>query len=153
MPLFCMVCQAPLSESRARRPQTSVCSERCKNKLDTERARQRQQKKCPHCLAPSTPEERLEFRAFRKSRGDVKNDVPQKRDTAWPPRTLLQTTLRAATRDLEALVTLIPVEAPEDGVETIAEGSAQPTILIAKAAEVRSRIEPYKKFLDTKAAE
>src|ERR1700678_2553460 len=57
--LHCMICLQPLSETRSRRA-TSTCSEKCKDRLDALRAEQRCSRKCPHCLHPSTPEEREE---------------------------------------------------------------------------------------------
>ena len=93
--VHCCICTAELSETRARR-QTSVCSEKCKNKLDSLRAEQRANRKCPHCLHPSTPELRRKFRLFAKQIGDVKTDEPVRRDTTWPPKNELRVALKRA---------------------------------------------------------
>jgi hypothetical protein len=70
--IYCVVCKHPIPGFRARR-QTATCSEKCKNKLDVIRERQRAAKKCPACLHPSTPEEREEYRIWRAERGDIRS--------------------------------------------------------------------------------
>lgn len=69
--LRCIVCSAAIDEKRARRG-SHVCGEKCKNRLDYVIAEFRRERKCPHCLSPSTPEEREEFRIWRteRPRGD-----------------------------------------------------------------------------------
>lgn len=69
--LHCMICRRQIPAGRDQR-QTATCSEKCKDRLDAIRANQREQRKCSHCLKPSTPQERAEFREWRASRGDLK---------------------------------------------------------------------------------
>lgn len=63
-PLYCTICTKEIPPDRARR-RTSVCSEACKDKADYRRMKMMRNQKCPHCLHPSTPEEREDFRQWR----------------------------------------------------------------------------------------
>lgn len=100
-PLHCTVCREPIPASRAQR-QTATCSEKCKDKLDAIRARQRAARKCSVCLHPSTPEERELFREWRASRGDISTAVRQERDGS-PDKKTLRAALREAVDALEAV--------------------------------------------------
>lgn len=124
MALHCTICQQEIPEARARRG-TSTCSESCKNKFDRIRAEQRALRKCPHCLHPSTPEERSEFRVWRAERGDNKSAHPTgPRDHTLPNKNLILSTLRKATQALRE-----ERDAIQQALETLQtppEGAAEP---------------------------
>jgi predicted nucleic acid-binding Zn ribbon protein len=101
--LHCTVCQKPISAERASR-QSTVCGEKCKNKLAAIRAEQRRGRKCTVCLHPSTPEERELFRAWRAERGDITRAVPLSRDRSLPNKNILRKALREAAGTLEGLL-------------------------------------------------
>ena len=102
--LHCTICTDPIEEKRARR-NTATCSEACKDRLDFIRAKQRESKRCPHCLSPSTPEEREEFRIWRSQRPKTEGDrlalkAPDKhgRDTTLEPKQKMLRVLRAGVK-------------------------------------------------------
>lgn len=98
--MFCQICTQPIPEKRKTRA-TSVCSEKCKNKLDGIRARQRATRKCHACLHPSTPEERAEFRQWRANRGDLKSAKIIVRDYTLPEKTEMANQLKSVKLMLE----------------------------------------------------
>jgi len=107
--IHCCICTAVIEEKRSRR-NTATCSEKCKNKLDSIRAEQRRSKKCPHCLAPSSPEEREEFRKWRVNRGtkdggrlNVRSEAVQERDRSLPPKRDMFFALKHAAKEVEKL--------------------------------------------------
>lgn len=93
--LYCVICRKQIDPKRATRP-TATCSEVCKNRLDTIKANQRKARKCPHCLHPSTPEEREQFRLWRADRGEVRSTAPTQRDRTLPNKNLLMRALKSA---------------------------------------------------------
>ena len=72
--LHCTVCAKVIPETRATR-QTATCSEKCKDRLDTIRKLQRQNRKCAYCLHPSSAEERELYRVWRAERGEIARAV------------------------------------------------------------------------------
>jgi endogenous inhibitor of DNA gyrase (YacG/DUF329 family) len=99
--LHCTICANPIPEPRARR-QTATCSEKCKNRLDTVRQHQREARKCPACLNPSTPEERTLFRAWRAHQGQI-SLIQVKRDRTLPNKEDMALALKRAARELGEL--------------------------------------------------
>lgn len=81
--LFCVVCR--VSEISAERITHGAvtCSKECARRLRTIRRRLVDRVKCRYCGAPSTLEERKEFKKWRLSRGEGKRGRPKK--PAIPP--------------------------------------------------------------------
>lgn len=104
--MFCQICTQPIPEKRRTRA-TSVCSEKCKDKLDAIRARQRAVRKCTLCLHPSTPEERAEFRQWRYERGDLKSAKVIVRDYTMANKTDLVNRLKSVRLLLQHELDLI----------------------------------------------
>lgn len=72
MQLRCIVCTNPVPAKRATSRSKNTCSPECYKRLKQFHALQLQRVKCPACYHPSTPEERKDFREWRKHRGDVR---------------------------------------------------------------------------------
>src|SRR4051794_39713887 len=98
--MYCQICTKLIDKKRAARA-TSVCSEKCKNKLDGIRARQRANRKCHACLHPSSPAERAEFRQWRFERGDIKSATLIVRDYSLPEKTSMANMLKSTKLFLE----------------------------------------------------
>jgi len=114
-PIFCTVCTNQIEPKRARR-QTATCSEKCKDKLDAIRARQRDDRRCPHCLHPSTPGERAHYRKWRVACGDVQTVDQVKRTGELPFKRDLMKALKGSLRLLEEdRARIIESGCPKDG--------------------------------------
>lgn len=150
--LHCMVCLEPLSETRSRRP-TSTCSEPCKDRLDTLRAEQRRSRKCPHCLHPSTPEEREEFRRWRASRGDVRGVEIVKREAGGAPKHLLRKALREAVGVLRGELDRILDSECTKSLEGKAERFTLSEIATPRVEKLEEQIGRFEKLIDMKGVE
>ncbi len=118
--LLCTICGSQIPEGRDRR-QTATCSEPCKDKLDGIRARQRASRRCTHCLHPSTPAQREDFRLWQAERGMIKNAELIPRDHSGPTKRALKDAIRGARETLKATLALCTVELPEDAMQRIAK--------------------------------
>ena len=149
--LYCCICTQPIPDKRATR-QTSTCSEKCKNKLDAVRADQRRDRKCPFCLHPSTPEERLLFRAFMVSLGKRRSEVVTTRERTpnETPRHLLRKALREAMSLLEANLDHFPALDSGNAVETIPEAKGAGLKERVSREMLVEKIKQFKMLIDTK---
>jgi len=68
----CVVCKAPVPKKRATSRSKDTCSKECQAVLRAYRKFNIESRYCPSCYHPSTPEERKEFRLWRKHRGDLR---------------------------------------------------------------------------------
>jgi hypothetical protein len=68
---YCVICSAPIDARRVVR-KAVTCSEQHAAILKLERRRLRDAGKCRACNRPSTPEERAEFAAWRRSQGETR---------------------------------------------------------------------------------
>lgn len=68
----CIVCTQPVSLKRARGRSKDTCSPECHAVRQMYRKWVMQTSKCLACLHPSTPQERQEFRDWRRFRGDLR---------------------------------------------------------------------------------
>lgn len=99
--LSCAVCRGPLPAKRAYARTRYTCSPECRNALRAFQKLVVDAKYCHVCMRPSTPEERDEFKAFRRSKGQLKGErgrPPVKRTK------LLEDALREA---MEAILQLL----------------------------------------------
>lgn len=151
--LFCQICQQPIAEPRAQR-QTSTCSEKCKNRLDTIRANQRRVRKCPYCLHPGTPSEREEFRKWRESRGDSKVAF-QPRDRTGTTKHDLRDAVKSATGHLEHVNDLLAFLAADPAMQTLLKrlpkGFRSREDIEKRLGRVRSRVQDFKALIDNEA--
>jgi hypothetical protein len=69
LPLVCVICGNPLPEKRAR-ARKDTCSSECQVVRKAFNKHNVLRRHCPNCYHPSTPQERAEFRQWRKDRGD-----------------------------------------------------------------------------------
>jgi hypothetical protein len=78
----CVVCGEPVPLKRARGRSKDTCGAECHAVLREYRAWVIRSSRCPACYHPSTPEERADFVAWRKARGDRKagRGRPRKED-------------------------------------------------------------------------
>lgn len=67
----CMVCGDPIPERRARARKETCGKPACGIALKQWRRAVLESKKCPACYHPSTPEEREDFRQWRRERGQI----------------------------------------------------------------------------------
>jgi predicted nucleic acid-binding Zn ribbon protein len=155
---FCTICQGAIPEGRSKR-KSAVCSEKCKDKLDAIRERQRADTKCPMCLHPSTPEERADFRQWRVERkrplgayhgGGTKQLEAQSREHApgLPSRYALQNALRQAVGLLEAERDRILDSECAKGEKGELERNTLPDLARREVEELEGRIEHFKSFLE-----
>lgn len=72
--LSCAVCKGPLPAKRAYARTRYTCSPECRNALRAFQKLVVDAKYCHVCMRPSTPEERDEFKAFRRSKGQLKGE-------------------------------------------------------------------------------
>jgi hypothetical protein len=70
--LRCIICTEPIPAKRARGRSKDTCGPECHAKLRAYRKWVVQTSKCPNCYHPATPEERADFKAWRKARGHVR---------------------------------------------------------------------------------
>ena len=77
----CIVCTAPVPAKRATSRSKDTCSPACHKVLRMYRQHVLKSSKCPACYHPSTPEERKEFQAWRKMRGDRRQSVGRPKKT------------------------------------------------------------------------
>lgn len=139
--IFCVICQDPIPEARARR-QTSTCSEKCKNKLDAIRDRQRAARKCPLCLHPSTPEERAEFRLWRAQRGDVRTSDRRAPGDKRDMERTLRRAIKALSGEKDRLKAQLDAQIAPDGFS--GPGMAIPDEgLPAHLREIAARVEMF----------
>jgi hypothetical protein len=69
----CVVCQTQVPPDRAHSiHQRNTCSPGCAAIMRRYHDHVLKEKRCPSCYHPSTPEERRDFIAWRKARGDVR---------------------------------------------------------------------------------
>lgn len=136
MMVRCAICPQILSESRVRR-RSRTCSERCKDRLDFILAKLRDEKMCTHCLKPTTPEEREEFRLWRAQRPRTKGDrgalrsaTVVARDSSLASKKDMLTQLRKSTRQLSERrdwVAMSSAVAPPPGEELDPDTIISPT--------------------------
>lgn len=150
--MFCQICTQPIPEKRKTRS-TSVCSEKCKNKLDGIRQRQRASRKCPLCLHPSTPQERAEYREWRVSRGDLKSATVITRDYTLPNKTEMAQRLKSVKLFLEHeradLQAQLQAEADKP-VGTVLQALADPEKLQRKLEKLNIQIRDIAGLVDKK---
>jgi predicted nucleic acid-binding Zn ribbon protein len=72
----CVVCTAELPKARATSRAAWTCSKECRAVLKAFQKERRAAFKCPTCQHPCTPEQREEFKAWRRHRGDVGVNPP-----------------------------------------------------------------------------
>lgn len=72
--LSCAVCNGPLPPKRAYSRTRYTCSPECRQKLKAFQKQVVDAKYCRVCMRPSTPEEREQFKAFRRSTGELKGE-------------------------------------------------------------------------------
>ena len=72
--LHCAVCTGPLPPKRAYARTRYTCSPECRNTLRAFQKLVVDAKYCHVCMRPSTPEEREEFKRFRRSKGQLKGE-------------------------------------------------------------------------------
>lgn len=67
VPMFCVMCstEVPLERKRKR---SVTCSDDCSKKRGNYLRERKELRKCKYCNQPSTPEERDDFRAWRRDR-------------------------------------------------------------------------------------
>jgi len=63
---FCVLCKRPIPRKRQRR-RAITCKTKHQQMLTAMRKAERDRRQCSHCGRPSTPDERVQFRAFRTS--------------------------------------------------------------------------------------
>lgn len=78
MTFHCVICARPIPESRMTR-KAVTCSDGHANELKNARRRLRDMSRCRLCNRPSTPEERAEFAAWRRSRPESKRGPKAKK--------------------------------------------------------------------------
>ena len=103
--LSCAVCRGPLPAKRAYARTRYTCSPECRNALRAFQKLVVDAKYCHVCMRPSTPEEREEFKAFRRSKGQLKGErgrPPVKRTK------LLEDALREAIGIVNSHIVLNP---------------------------------------------
>jgi predicted nucleic acid-binding Zn ribbon protein len=74
---FCVVCGESIPPDRLLK-KSVTCSQAHGNILKNERRRRRDQERCRYCNRPSTPEERADFAAWRKTQPQAKKGRPFK---------------------------------------------------------------------------
>lgn len=125
---FCIVCRQPVPKKRATGRSKDTCSPECHKVLRKYRKYVLESSHCPACYHPSTPEQRREFIAWRKSRGD-------RRATLGRPPVKREENLRKALAEAVGLLKAINEE---------------------QGGEISAILEPvsrFEKLIDTKAAE
>ena len=96
--LFCLVCRGEIPPDRLRHNAPVTCGNAaCAKELRKRRTAILELNKCRFCGKPSSPEERREFNAWRKARGDKKKrgrrpkyPVPDPRQIAMPNDLFIQ---------------------------------------------------------------
>lgn len=68
----CVVCKRPVPARRATSRSKNTCSNNCNAVLQMFRRWNLFRRKCPTCYHPSTPEERQDFKAWRKERKQLR---------------------------------------------------------------------------------
>ena len=71
----CVVCRSPVPAARAHSRSRETCSAACALYWRQYHRYVLMQTRCPSCYHPSTPEERADFKRWRKSRGDLRDKV------------------------------------------------------------------------------
>lgn len=125
---YCIVCKQPVPKKRATGRSKDTCGPECHKVLRKYRKYVLESSHCPACYHPSTPEQRREFIAWRKARGDRRESLGR------PPVKKIEA-LRAALS--EAVELLMQID-EESGAEK------------AKYSEPITR---FLKLIDTKSAE
>jgi hypothetical protein len=101
----CIVCTAPVPAKRATSRSKDTCGPACHKVLRMYRQHVLRSTKCPACYHPSTPEERKEFQAWRKMRGDRRHSVGR-------PKQTQEDQLRKMLKRLIDFVVSLPIESP-----------------------------------------
>jgi hypothetical protein len=77
----CVICREPVPEKRRHPKTVATCSEEHAAQLKQYNEDQVALTKCPHCYHPSTPEEREDFKNWRRSRGELHDRRGRPRQT------------------------------------------------------------------------
>jgi hypothetical protein len=101
----CVVCTKPVPAKRATSRSKDTCGPACHKVLRMYRQHVLRSSKCPACYHPSTPEERKEFQAWRKMRGDRRHSVGR------PKQTDEDRLKKMLKRTIDFVVSL-PIESP-----------------------------------------
>lgn len=82
--LRCVVCSNEVPRKRATGRSRNTCSKECNAVYRSFRTYLVRSMRCPACYHPSTPDERKDFREWRKNRGDIraKKGRPPNQDKA-----------------------------------------------------------------------
>lgn len=86
--LFCVVCRREIPPERLLRHAPTTCGSKCQREVGHRRRALSKKTKCISCGTPSTPEERREFQAWRKARGDHKKRGRKPKYSIPDPRQL-----------------------------------------------------------------
>ena len=125
----CVVCKQPVPKKRATGRSKDTCGPECHKVLRQYRKFVLESSHCPACYHPSTPEQRRDFIAWRKARGDRRHSVgrpPVRREEA----------LRQALQQTIGLLKSHMVNLSEEQI-----------------SEISSVILDSEKLIDTKSAE
>lgn len=119
--IHCAVCGDPLPEHRARARRETCGKRECGIKLKQFRKMTIEVRKCPTCYHPSTPEEREDFKQWRKERGQIqrRRGNPHGRK----PKTALEL-LEATLPFLETLKVMVDNQEPSGDPKHAKEISA-----------------------------
>jgi ribosomal protein L37AE/L43A len=115
------------------------------------RIEQRRSRKCPHCLHPSSPEEREQFRIWRVEKGDIRSADPVKRDKSTANRRDLERALKAAVRLLEDERDLIAQSHTTNDENGKPDLATMDELGRSAYEKLDSEIQRFKKLIDTKA--
>lgn len=74
--IFCVMCKNEVPVERLKR-RSITCTDACSKARTRHLHRRVDRKKCRYCMQPSTPEERADFKAWRKARAAAKEIAPQ----------------------------------------------------------------------------
>ena len=153
--LHCAICTRAIPEARAMR-QTATCSEKCKDRLDTIRANQRRNRKCTHCLHPSTPHERALFRKWREANGDLKVADSAPRDRSLASKQLLREGLQSALHHLRLQADRLASQIASEALQTDLKayyGGYETRAEAQKALEtLRARVHYFESVVDKQAS-
>lgn len=147
----CVVCGSTVPLKRARGRSKDTCKAECHAVLREYRKFVIYSSRCPTCYHPSTPQERAEFIAWRKARGDRRNGRGR------PPRMNREEALALALH--EALGTLREqrFEIFQSHCLLNEDGSPKPETLEGSAkeyvAQLESQIGRFEKLIDSDSLE
>ena len=145
----CTVCTKLVPEKRAKGKYKTTCSPECHKVIKKFGAHLLELTRCPACWHPSTPEQRADFKAWRKERGYIRAGAGR------PPvnrEAKLQDGLRASVGLLEAFRdALWTLEAIRDPAKI--QDATQNLLSTVSIAQLDSEISRFKKLLPPIATE